>query len=111
MPSLPEFFTTQNTQNYITYFKFTEQDIENACKELNPDCTPGPVGIPAELLRTAKADLAAPYNVTGLPGPCAHPTKATAGAGQPPPQELPASGAHYPHNQGVQKGGKKGPCL
>ena len=58
VPSQLEFFAIGSTENKITDFTFTEQDIENGCKELNPDSVPGPDGIPAELLRTARAELA-----------------------------------------------------
>ena len=33
--------------------KFTEQDIEGACKELQPSSSPGPDGVTAVLLKTA----------------------------------------------------------
>ena len=63
VPSPSEFFAIGSTENNITDFTFTEQDIENACKELNPDSAPGPDGIPAELLRTARAELARPLHI------------------------------------------------
>ena len=40
-----------------------KQNIEIACKELNPDSIPGLDGIPAELLRTARAELAQPLHI------------------------------------------------
>ena len=63
VPSPPEFFATESAQNKITDFNFTEQDIVRACKELKPDSAPGPDGIPAELLRTARAELARPLHI------------------------------------------------
>ena len=58
-----EFFATENNENKITDFGFTEQDVERACKELKPNSAPGPDGIPAELLRTARVELARPLHI------------------------------------------------
>jgi hypothetical protein len=63
VPSPPEFFSSENNAEQLTDFQFTEQDIESACKELKPDSAPGPDGIPAELLRTARAELARPLHI------------------------------------------------
>ena len=40
--------------------KFTEQDIEWACKELKSSSSPGPDGVPAVLLKTACKELRHP---------------------------------------------------
>ena len=40
--------------------KFTEQDIEWACKELKSSSSPGPDGVPAVLLKTACKELRRP---------------------------------------------------
>ena len=63
VPSPPEFFASENTAEQLTDFHFTKQDIESACQELKPDSAPGPDGIPAELLRMARAELARPLHI------------------------------------------------
>ena len=57
-----EFFATESVDNTIIDFKFSEQDIELACKELKQGSAPGPDGIPAELLKAASAELARPLH-------------------------------------------------
>ena len=63
VPNPLEFFTTENNQDKVTDFNFTEQDIVKACMELKPDSAPGPDGLPAELLRTASVELARPLHI------------------------------------------------
>ena len=60
MSSPSKFFATESTENKVTNFNFTEQDIERACKELKPDSASRPDGIPEELLR---AELARPLHI------------------------------------------------
>ena len=63
VPSPSTFFATESTENKVTDFNFSEQDIVNACKELKPNSAPGPDGIPTELLRTASVELARPLHI------------------------------------------------
>ena len=63
VPSPAEFFPTERSEDKIIDFDFSEQDILNACKELKPNSAPGPDGLPAELLRTARAELARPLHI------------------------------------------------
>lgn len=63
VPSPQEFFATESTEHKITDFDFSEQDIERACQELKPESAPGPDGIPAALLRTARTELARPLHI------------------------------------------------
>ena len=63
VPSPAAFFATDGSGGKVGDFDFSEQDIMNACKELKPDSAPGPDGIPAELLKTARAELARPLYI------------------------------------------------
>jgi hypothetical protein len=63
VPSPADFFATDCSEGKVDDFNFNEQDIEQACKELKPDSAPGPDGLPAELLRTARAELARPLYI------------------------------------------------
>ena len=58
-----EFFATEGAEDKLSNFEFSEQDIERACKELKPNSAPGPDGIPADLLRTARTELARPLHI------------------------------------------------
>ena len=48
---------------HLDDISFTEKDIEDACKELKKSSSPGPDGVPAELLREACGELRKPLHI------------------------------------------------
>ena len=55
-----EHFKVEEGDDYLTDFKFSQEDIEKACAELRGTAAPGPDGVPAVLLKNCRKELSKP---------------------------------------------------
>ena len=53
-------FKVEEGDDYLTDFKFSQEDIEKACDELRGTAAPGPDGVPAVLLKNCRKELSKP---------------------------------------------------
>ena len=63
VPSPNYFFGNNFTGGTVNVFDFYVKDIEKVCGQFKSDSAPGPDGIPAELLKTARMELSQPLYI------------------------------------------------
>ena len=64
VPKPREFFSAERrAPGQLEDFKFTKQDIIEACEKLRNNSSPGPDGIPPQLLKVAREELATPLYI------------------------------------------------